>query len=181
MSIATKSEPILIYSSKKKLLLVFFASLIFFLAGLWLIFDPLIFNGWGVDPIERNILMLIFGLAIIFSARKFSDHKPGFIIDDLGLHDNTSVFPIGLILWSDILEVSIVKINGHSMIKVSIRNPSDYISKQPYFLIRWAMKFNNLFYKSPIVFMPGSLNMSSNELYGLINNEMKAHDVGIKE
>jgi hypothetical protein len=50
--------------------------------------------------------ILFFGFGIFYFLRKLIDKKPGLIIDDNGIIDNSSAVSVGLIPWSDIEHIS---------------------------------------------------------------------------
>ncbi|MGZ5190425.1 MAG: STM3941 family protein [Flavisolibacter sp.] len=70
------------------------------------------------------------------------DNKPGLIIDDTGLVDNSGGLSAGDILLSDIEEISVMQIQKQKMIMIYVINPQDYIDRQTSFLKRKGMQLN---------------------------------------
>src|SRR5690349_14771426 len=88
--------------SKKKAFLSIIGALIFVVVGFFSAIRPENF----VSPIMRNpeiirisgiASILFFGLCFAFIARKLFDSKPGLIVDEFGITDNTNASSVGLI------------------------------------------------------------------------------------
>lgn len=100
--------------SKQKMYLMLFASIIFVVIGTWLVVNP----PKSSHPILGNpMVILISGIsAIIFFGyttfilfKKLPDNKPGLIINSEGIIDNSSGVSAGIILWTDIIEIIVVR------------------------------------------------------------------------
>lgn len=54
--------------------------------------------------------VIFFGLVAVTMFRKFSDKKPGLIINNQGITDNSSGVSAGLIPWNDIDKIKISQV-----------------------------------------------------------------------
>ena len=81
--------------SKTKLLLLLLGALTFVGLGLWFVIAPPT-NHHYIRYSQTTILIfsyasiIFFGLCALIAVRKLADNRPGLIIDDLGLSDNSS-------------------------------------------------------------------------------------------
>ena len=159
--------------SKNKLILMFLGSLIFVALGLWFVIKPpTISNRFLNNPtliLTVGIAaILFFGLCTIFLAKKLPDRTPGLIINDLGITDNSSGVSAGLILWSDIVAITVENVANQRFIMVIVKNPYDYINRQTGFIKRKAMEINYKSYGSPISISANGLKSNFVELYKII-------------
>lgn len=103
--------------SKGKLVLMFAGSLLFVAAGFWFIKAPETFTETIFKPSPTLIIILgyasiiFFGLCAVFIFRKLFDTKAGVVIDDKGIHDNSSGVSAGFIPWSDISNISTIEVS----------------------------------------------------------------------
>jgi hypothetical protein len=121
--------------NKQKLILMLAGSIAFVAIGLWFVISPpVIENAYWGSPVKMMTAgyasILFFGLCAVFILRKLPDNKPGLILDEGGLTDNSSAISVGKILWSDIENISVVEIHKQKIIKIYVKNPREYISKQ---------------------------------------------------
>ncbi len=93
--------------SKAKLLKITLFALLFIAIGIWLLCSDL--TTYFPDQegaIVKSVLgwaAVLLGAMGLFSTLKCSLSKdPGFVIDEIGILDNSSAFPKGRLLWEDI-------------------------------------------------------------------------------
>ena len=108
---------IVIPLSKLKIIIMLLGSVMFVVLGIWFVFyPPSIENSHWLTPFKMKLAgyasMIFFGTCAVFIIRKLPSNKPGLIIDDAGLTDNSSGLHAGRILWSDIEKVSVIEISG---------------------------------------------------------------------
>lgn len=168
-----QEQQIEIQLSKIKLLLLLLGSLTFVGLGLWFIITPPeIHNSYWSSPTKILIVgyvsIIFFGLCALFIIRKLPDNKPGLIIDNLGLSDNSSGVSGGQILWSDISNISVIEIHRQKFILLKVKNPQDYINRQTSAFKRKMMKMNFNMYGTPLSLTSNSLKISFNDLYKLL-------------
>jgi hypothetical protein len=172
----SSDQTIEISLNKSKIVMMFLGALLFVGIGFWFVIDPpKIENSFWGDPTKLAIIgyasILFFGLCAYFFSRKLPDNKPGLIIDNTGLIDNSGGFSAGSILWSDIQEISVLQIQKQKMIMIYLKNPQDYIERQTSFLKRKGMQMNFRSYGTPVSISPTSLKTSFDELYQAITNK----------
>ena len=176
------TEKIEIPLSKKKLIFLLVGSLVFVAAGIWFLVNPPNINN-PVFGNPRFILIisiaaiLFFGLMGFFIARKLPENKPGLIIDQEGLIDNSSALSPGQIPWSDIVNISVIEISRQKLILLDVKNPQDYIDRQSNGFKKKLMQINHNSYGTPISISANSLQIEFNELFGILENYVKDRHV----
>ena len=164
--------------SKSKIFLMLFGALIFVSIGIWFVIAPPVIKNpfWG-NPTKIAIVgyaaILFFGLCAFFILRKLSDNKPGLIIDDKGLIDNSSGLSAGYVPWSDIEEISVIEIQGQQLIMLHVINPQKYIDSQKNALKRKGMELNHKMYRTPIFITTNGLKISFDKLFALLTDQLK--------
>jgi hypothetical protein len=167
-------QQIEIQLSKIKLLLVLIGSLTFVALGLWLVISqPTIHvDSSTVDLIRLFIAgwlsIIFFGLCTLLSIRKLADNRPGLTINDIGITDNSSGISCGQIHWSDILNISVLKIQRQKFIMLQVKNPEDYINRQTSKFKRKMLKMNFNKFGSPLSISSNGLKISFNDLHKLL-------------
>lgn len=165
--------------SKKKLTLMLIGSIGFVAAGLWFVINPAtISNPFFGNPtvifVTGIASIIFFGLCAVYIARKLPDNKPGLIIDNIGLTDNSSGVSAGQILWSDIENISVIEIHRQKLIMLHVKNPLVYIDKQTSGFKRKMMQMNFNMYKTPLSITSNSLQIKFDELLNILNDFLNA-------
>ena len=173
-------EQIEIPLSKTKMMLSFFGSLIFAVLGIWFIINPpksnhFLFGNPIVIFIAGIASLIFFGIIAIIIFRKFSDKKPGLIINRNGIIDNSSGVSAGIIPWSDILEISIAQVMSQKFLMIIVKNPKEYLNKVKSPIKRNTMKMNYKTYGSPISISANSLATDFDDLYILISEKLSEY------
>ncbi len=176
----TEKEQIEIPLSKTKLMMTFFGSLLFVGLGLWFLINPPKSNHWlfgnpTVIFIAGIASVLFFGLVAVTIFRKFSDKKPGLIINKQGITDNSSGVSAGLIPWTDIQEITISQVMNQKFLMFIVRNPEFYLDKVTNPLKRNAMKMNYKTYGSPISISANALQTNFDDLHKLLIEKMNEY------
>ncbi|EJL64484.1 STM3941 family protein [Flavobacterium sp. CF136] len=162
--------------SKQKLYLMLFGSIIFVGIGTWLVVNPPKSN----HPIFGNpMIILISGIsAIVFFGyitftlfKKLPDNKPCLIINSEGIIDNSSGVSAGIILWTDIIEISTSNVMNQKFLMFIVKNPEEYINRQNGIVKRKAMEINYRTYGSPISISANTLDTNFEELYELLQRK----------
>jgi hypothetical protein len=160
------NETLKIPLSKDKLMLLFAGSLLFVILGLWFIKEPETFRkGVALIITIGYAAVIFFGICAIFIFRKLFDTKAGIIIDNKGIHDNSSGVSAGFIPWGDITNISTIEISRQKLIMIEVSNPDDYIERQTNFIAKKAVAINHKMYGSPISLNAGALKYSFDDLY----------------
>jgi hypothetical protein len=176
----TQNEQIEIQLSKTKMTLTFFGSLIFVGLGIWFLVNPPKSNHWlfgnpTVILIAGIASVIFFGLMAVTIFRKFSDKKPGLIINNEGITDNSSGVSAGLIPWTDIEEITISQVMDQKFLMFIVRNPEFYLEKVTNPLKRNAMKMNYKTYGSPISISANALQTNFDDLHKLLEDKLKEY------
>jgi hypothetical protein len=164
--------------SKSKFVLMLCGALVFVALGLWFVIaPPTIENSYWGNPTKIAIAgyasIIFFGLCAFFFMRKLPDNKPGLIIDDTGLVDNSSVLSAGHILWTDIENISVIEIHRQKLIMLRVKNPQHYIDKQTSLFKRKSMELNNKMYGTPLSITANGLKTSFDELLSIITKKFQ--------
>ncbi|MDB5200677.1 MAG: hypothetical protein JWQ27_86 [Ferruginibacter sp.] len=178
----TETNNISIELSKAKLTKLLVFSIIFFSVGLWMIVsNPQTNNSFFNDPLVKGFAsygaVIMGALGTFFFTKKLFDKKPGLIIDEHGIYENTSAFAFGLIPWSDIayIEEHILQVSVASkqyFVTVALTDPEKYISREKNLLKRKLLNANARSYGSPIHISTNGLKTTHQELLQLLKNAL---------
>ena len=169
----TSESHIEIPVSKSKVIMMLIGSIALVAAGLWFVISPPTINNayWG-NPTRLSIVgyasIALFGFLAIIFIRKLPDNKPGLIIDDTGLTDNSGGLSAGQIPWSDIEDISVLEIHKNKMILIYVKDPQEYINRQNNVIKRKLMQMNTNSYGTPISITTNGLKISFDELFELL-------------
>ena len=164
---------IIIQLSKIKIFLLFLCSLAFVACGLWIVIaqpESSRYNKYYLLIIGIAAVVL-FGMCAAALFIKLFDRKPGLIIDDSGITDNSGALADGFIPWTDITGVESVKQASQKFILVYVRNPEEYINRKTSFL---AKKIKSSGYKhsgTPIAISANSLKIKFEALRVIVFSE----------
>lgn len=175
----TSGQRIEIALSKKKIFLMLIGALVFVAIGLWFVISPpTISNSYWGNPTKIAIAgyasIVFFGLCAFVLIKKLPDNKPGLVIDETGLTDNSSGVSAGKILWSDMEDISVIEIHRQKLIMLQVKNPQDYIDKQTNGFKRKMMQMNYKMYGTPLSITSNGLKISFDELLSTLTDNFKA-------
>jgi hypothetical protein len=169
-STATSSDVIDIPLSKIKIIALLVGALLFVAGGIWLVKNSGTFH---TSPLLITILgylaIVFFGVCALFIVNKLFDSRPGFMIDNDGMTDNSSTFSVGFIPWADVKGISVNEVGNQKFINVKVEDAEGYINRQTNALGKRATSMNYKMYGSPVNISAGSLRISFDELYAAIN------------
>lgn len=173
----TINTPIEISLSKTKITKGLLGSVAFVAIGLWiLICQPHIGN-----PVFDNVLVkygastaciIFFGFTAFFFLKKMSDKKPGLIINNEGIYDNSSATAIGLIPWSDITHFSISSVMNQQFLIIGLKDPEQYITAQTNLFKKKSFDFNYKNYGSPLAISATTFEYNLYELRAMLENNL---------
>lgn len=172
-------QPIEIPLSKKKLTLMVIGSLIFVVLGILFVTNPekytsSIMRSPTIIFIAGLASILFFGLCFFFICKKLGDKSPGLVISDEGILDNSSGVSGGQIKWTEINDISVIKIHRQKLIMLQVKNPQDYIERQTSGLKRKMMKINYKMYGTPLSITSNGLEISFDELLSTLTEKLNA-------
>lgn len=159
--------------SKITLTLAIVGSLTFVGLGLWFVISPPSpehFHRYSPTTIllAGYASIIFFGLGALILIRKLPDTRPGLIIDDQGIHDNSNGISAGQILWSDISNISVIEIRNQRLILLQVNNPYDYINRQSNKFNKKLMTINYNMYGTPLSLTSNGLKISFADLHKLL-------------
>ncbi len=175
----TDSNKIAIPLSRAKLTRLVILSILFLAAGLWIIIsNPQISNPFFNHPVVKiiascaSVMMGLSGIYIF--AKKLFDKKPGLILSEEGIYDNTSAFKFGFIPWTDIAEIYEKKVQGavaskQYFVTIGLNDPDKYISGVTNTIKRKLLIANSKHYGSPVHLSTNGLKIDHKDLLKLVN------------
>ncbi len=140
-------------------------------------FVSLIFRSPEVIRISGIAGVCFFGVGIVFITWKLFDKRPGLIIDQNGITDNSNATSMGLIEWDDITSVEKKQVMSTKFLILHTNNPEKYIQRVKNFISKRALEMNIKTYGSPISITSNSLKINFEELETLITREFKIKQV----
>lgn len=155
-----------------KLLLLLFGAVGFTIISVMFIYRPEWFTSFLFFSIKIIRLigfigLFFFGIASIFIIPKLFDNTSGLVINNVGIIDNSTASPVGLILWDDITKIEVKKINSINILLIFLKNPTDYISKANW-INRFGLNNNMKTYGTPVTITSLGMKCSFKELTKLI-------------
>jgi len=174
--------------SKWKLVKLLFYSSLFIVAGLWMLLrqpetgNPVFNNFWLKNIAAGGGVLLGIG-GMLSGIKKLSDTKPGVIIDETGLTDNSGMLSVGFIPWADVTAVAerVVKSSFASkeqFITLYLRNPDAYINKQKNGLKRRMMNMNYKYAGSPVSISSNTLKIKFDPLFRMVQEAFEFYKSG---
>ncbi len=159
-------------SSKIKLILMLIGASVFIVGSYHLFQYPERFISYRFRSVEYiktiGLFMLVFcSSAWIYIPIKLFDKKPGLILDENGIYDNSSFVSVGLILWKDIESIRIEKIKSTKTLIVNIYNPEKYIDHSNRFK-KVFLNLNTKLYGTPLTIGLAGLKYNRERLEKLI-------------
>ena len=151
--------------SKAKIVLLLLGSLAFVGSGIWIWsvadnqthFNPFYIRAVAVAGVS------FFGLCALYCSFKVFDTRPGLIIDNQGIVDNSSAVAAGRISWDEIVGVKVAEVSGQRFITVEVANPERIVERGG-FLSRLLNGESMKMTGSPINISSNSLNVKFDTL-----------------
>ncbi len=167
-------KEIIIPLSRKKITLTILGSMGAFAILFW------VFQNTG-DRIYVKIVsamgVVFFGFGVIYSFIRLFNKKPGLVINDEGIIDNSSFSsPTGLIKWENITGVSITETYRYKSLSIHVNNADEIISKQQGFK-KILMNWNKKHFNSPIQISSSSLKCNFQDLYNIIKEQLSIRHI----
>lgn len=159
--------------SKTKILLLVLGSLAFVGIGVWMVSmdatliaaqrrfnSPLLIHGLGY------LSIVFFGLCGVIGLNKVCDKKPGLILSNTGITENTSGLSAGFVPWHEVTGFAIYQTHKQKMLVVLVNNPEKYIEIGSAFR-RTLIKASYHMSGSPVVITPNALTINFEELLNI--------------
>lgn len=168
-----EQERIEIKLSKGKTLLTFLGAVAFVVLGIWMInqadgqhrYPPMIVKATGY------VSIIFFGAAAVFIFYKLLDVKPGLILDDEGIHDNSNASSAQLIKWEQVKGIRIKQVMSTKFILIDIHDPQGFMANIGG-LKKRLMMGNYKMYGTPVSITSSSLKCNTDYLFKVISERM---------
>lgn len=156
-------------------------SLLFVAGGIWFVINPATFQLLRFHQATNSIIeiralgciaVVFFGAAAVFLAQKVFDAKPGLIIDDLGIIDNSTKVAGGRVLWEEILRITEYEYSGQRFVVIVLKDPERYIDRAKGLLKCNIMRMNLNKCGSPAAISANSLKITYADLRDLITEKL---------
>lgn len=162
--------------SKTKTSLLLVGALIFVILGVLFIMTPekfvtIIFRNPQIIRIAGIASVLFFGGAGIYGLRKLFDKSVGLIIDEIGITDNSNASSVGLIEWSNIIEIKTEQVMSTRFLLIFVSNPDKYLDRENGFKQK-LMRGNMKKYGTPLSITSNTLSYTYDDLERLIKNKL---------
>ncbi len=169
--------------SKNKIIFLTIISFLFVIAGIWLFVNAKNFQSNSLQLLRNPVVIkitgitgiLFFGTAGIYGVKKLFDKKPGLIIDQNGITDNSNASSIELIEWKNITNIQTGQVMSTKFLLIKVKNLEEYIEKSKNGLKTKLMKANLRTYGTPITITSNTLKYNFNQLKNLIQIEFEKY------
>ncbi len=159
-------EDIVIFPSRKKLVLIAVGAFVFIAIGVFIIRKPETF--WIVRVLGGYLGVAFFGICLGYAIFRLIKPKPSLVINDEGVFDNASAVGAGMLKWSEIAEVKISSYMGQRFLSIVPNNLEEILQRQS-ILKRWLMKVNRGLVDSPFNVPETTLPLKLEEVLSLID------------
>ena len=107
--------------------------------------------------------LIIFGILGVFvNWNKLALKYPALIINDNGVLNNSDYMNVGLIKWSDIIDITIFSYRNNKLLIILVRNDANYIRGNA--AKKALLYFYKFYYKSPIVISTSTIDIEIEKL-----------------
>jgi len=174
----TSDYPIKIPLSLVKLFLLLLGCVMIVAISILLILDPNKyilprFNSPTFVKMVGYVGAGLFGVIGTYVLFKLFDKKPGLMIDEYGITDNSSGTSIGLIEWLDIDDIKTTRIMSNKILVIYTNQPEKYIKKAKNNYTKRALSSNLRSFKSPLSLSANTLKINHTELEQLLKEHLK--------
>jgi hypothetical protein len=161
--------------SKKKMFLALIGSIIFIALGIAFMLNPekyisFVFRNAELIRISGIAAFIFSTLCAIYISIKLFDNKPGLIIDQNGITDNSNMSSVGLIDWADITNINVGQVKSTKYLLIKNKNSQKYISRANK-LNAMLLQANFKMYGTPISITSNSLKCDFEKLENLIRDK----------
>lgn len=175
-----ENEEITIPLNKVKILMMFLLSTLFFVLGFWLMFGSFESHtgsysrySYVKEPFFRFpagfFFICFFGTGLFLMFIKLFSSKPGLVINNKGIINQSTGVSGGLILWDDIEKIIITEASHQRFVMIILKNHQKYLKKVESRFKRKVMELN---YNS-IKISANTLQISTKNLHLLLTEKMK--------
>ena len=120
-------------------------------------------NSFGFVRVTGYIGTFVCIILTAFIAQKVFNKKPGLIIDNEGITDNSLGVMFAKVRWSDVTEIKRLENAGDHYIAITIKDPEKYIATESHSLKRKMLELNYSTIKTPVNIAASRLKMDFSE------------------
>jgi hypothetical protein len=133
--------------------------------------SPWVVHGVGLLMLVLSCLVFVVCIALLFSS------KPGLVLNERGLDDQSSAVSAGFLPWSDIAETRIWQYRNQRSLYIILKNPDKYVAAcGP--VKRTLLRLLKNVIPSPVAISANSLSISFDQLVSLVNDYLLASRQG---
>ncbi len=162
--------------SKGKVVLLLLSAVAFIAVSIWIWsiaddqtrYNPLYMKAVAVAGVSFS------GLCAIYGCFKVFDTRPGLIIDEQGIVDNSSAVAAGRIFWNEVLALNVSEIAGQRFITIVIADPQKLVGRGNFFG-RMLNTASTKMTGSPINISSISLGLKFDELVQALTMAFEKH------
>lgn len=114
-------------------------------------------------------LVSIFCAAFI--AQRVFTRKPGLVIDEAGIADNSMNVGFAVIPWKEVKSLKALQISGDDFIAVYMKHPEAYIAAEPNSVKRKMLELNYASLQTPVNIAVSRLKMNAGVLLETLQGE----------
>ena len=114
---------------------------------------------------------LFFSLTAVYGVMNLRNKKPGLVINNEGITNNSNNTGGMLVKWSDVTEVVRKTVKGDEFLLLMISNPNDYLAKSSGVSKMW-LTANHKLYGTPFSISTKTLKTNLDELEGIIRTRI---------
>lgn len=169
-------DTIEIYKKKRPVFLITVFLLAIGGATCWLLLAvlfPRLPGFFNLKVTAITVIVAVIGFAMVTTWKQTLSKKPGLIIDEKGLTDNSNMLSPGFIPWGDIVSINAAEGDlKKTLIAVVVKNPQIYLNKKP--SMRASLEYQHRLFGSPIVINPTILDCDGQELISLLKDRVRS-------
>jgi len=118
-----------------------------------------------------------FGLVFVTVVPKLLDPRPGLVIGEDGILDNSSALSAGMIPWTEIRGFEVTTVKSQVFLTILLVNPDRFVERGGP-IERFAKRMNRKLYGSPVHISARTLAIGFDELVALVEQRREAHQGG---
>ncbi len=155
--------------SKTKNILLLIGALIFVVIGVFIF----LYEGSLFKRTMGIVSVIFFGACGIIALKKLFDTQPGLILNQDGITDNASGFPLGFVPWEEIVGIGEYTAHRQKFVVLLLQDPEKYINQGS--AIAQKMKRANFnLCGSPFTISANSLQIRYEDLFSLLESRITA-------
>lgn len=170
-------DAIVIYPSKKKLLLMAVGAAVFVGLGVFFLLssDPQ-FRDWDVRA-AAIASIVFFGFCLAYAAWRLVRPTPALVIHPSGLFDHASALSAGFLRWDEISRIFVTKIKNQKFLAIGVKDVEGFLNRQTGMKAK-LMRMNVRLAGSAVCIPANTLPISLEELIRSIQQKSPQISVG---